>query len=81
MRTQTIARLVTLLACASCLTGCGTANGLGNAAKGLGQTAWSLPRNLIGMGSRVTKGVTSGVMSSTRSALGMAPKMLSVPAR
>ncbi|MGK0188415.1 MAG: putative small secreted protein [Verrucomicrobiales bacterium] len=81
MKAQTIARLVMLLACASCLTGCGTASGLGNMAKGLGQTAWNLPRNVVGMGSRMAKGVTSGVMSGGRSAMGMGPRVLSVPAQ
>lgn len=50
-------------------------------AKGLGQTAWNLPRNVYGMGSRMTKGVTSGVISGSRSAMGMGPRVLSVPAR
>ena len=56
-------------------------NNMGNVAKGLGQTAWNLPRSLFGMGSRMGKGVTQSVISGSRSAMGMGPRVLSVPAQ
>ncbi|MEZ5323849.1 MAG: hypothetical protein R3F19_02160 [Verrucomicrobiales bacterium] len=83
MKARFLLRLVTLIlfASAPCLTGCGTASGLGNAARGLGSTAWNLPRNLFRMGNQITRGVTQGVISNSRGAMGMGPRVLSVPAR
>lgn len=81
MRGFLVIRIALLIACATCLTGCGTMGALGNAATGLGQTAMNLPRNLLGTANRVGKGITQSFMSSGRSALGMGPRVLSVPAR